>query len=213
MRWELALTDCVVLFWSLFTNLFFRSLFLTRAMFWLFNRITFGISRFLAHGPCIAWAANVVPLFVTLSKHSLSLDIPFRSEIYISQGISAVLVSTLIPRCYTSAINNNKSIVLPIWMTSSGIFILASGSLKGKGHWVILYCLIDWGMIGLMILSLVLQSWYLPSTLKGCNGANTWQLIGKDTSLFCQLGKETYRNPVDMCKQLMLVWVLNICTV
>jgi len=181
-------------------------------MVWIFNRAFFGIGRFLAHAPCIAWAANVVPLFISICKHSLPQAIPYRREIYISQGISAVLVSSfLIPLTVVIA-NAGKSIFLPLWMTSTGIYILTTGSLKKKGYWLILYCIIDWGMIGLLILSLIWQSYYLPSTLKACHRAKTWQLVEKETSLFWVVGRQTYRNPLNMCDEYMLVWILNICT-
>ncbi len=97
-------------------------------------------------------------------------------------------------------------------MTSTGIYILISGSLKKKGYWLILYCIIDWGMIGLMFLGLIWQSYYLPSTLKACDRAKSWQLIGKETSLFWLVGRQTHRTPLNMCDEYMLVWILNICT-
>lgn len=48
--------------------------------------------RFVTAVLSIAWAAYVVPLFKTVLEYPLPQNIPHRREIYISQGISAVLV-------------------------------------------------------------------------------------------------------------------------
>lgn len=59
-----------------------------------FNKVTFGACRFSAFYPCLFWAVGAVKLFKALREHSLPLEIPHRREIYISQGISGVVVSS-----------------------------------------------------------------------------------------------------------------------
>jgi hypothetical protein len=127
-----------------------------------FHKFMFGTGRFLAYYPCIFWAIRAVSLFRTICKHPLPANMPHRREIYISQGISAVLVSTVFlpknistPICFsTRLLTASKSVFLTLWMLPTGIWVIC-GSTKRKGSWLIVYCIVDLGLTVLMIASLI----------------------------------------------------------
>lgn len=142
-------------------------------MTWFFSRTLFGVFRFIATGISVAWALNAVPLWTSIRKNSLPQSIPHRREIYLGQSIAGILVSHASRLLYMPTLKLPKSILLPIWMGITAFRIITKGSLKQKGHWVVLYCTIDCGLIGLMIASLVWQSSYLPGSIKSCPHART----------------------------------------
>lgn len=148
---------------------------------YVFNKNTFAIARFGAFYPGVFWAMCAVPLLKDLRKHSLPGDIPHRHEIYISQWISGIL-----------------SVVLTLWMIPSTIYILA-GSIKGKGNWLAFYCIIDWGIVALVITSLAFQSHYLPGTFSGCHQAQTWQVVGNGRNLFSFMADSTCSKSDEPC--------------
>ena len=91
-------------------------------------------------------------------------------------------------------------------------FWVISGSINRKGSWLIVYCIVELGLTGLMIASLIGQSFYLPKTLNSCHRANTWQVVGNETSLFFLTAKETALSggPGDTCYSFLMAWLLSI---
>jgi hypothetical protein len=93
------------------------------------------------------------------------------------------------------------------------------------GYWFLPLSLVDLGIIGCLITSLVFGSSYMPSSPKGCRKAKTWQVTGNATSLFQSLnGDKAYRcvngvnrpqvkcTPEDVCNDLMVARILSVVT-
>jgi hypothetical protein len=90
--------------------------------------------------------------------------------------------------------------------------------MKDRGNGLIFYCIIECSMIGLMIWSLILQSYYLPGTYSGCRGAKKWQVIDEDTNLFSYMTDYLCKNDSSCtqgakCHDFVKAWILGIVTV
>lgn len=185
---------------------------------YFFNRINFVILRVLAFYPGVYWPTRAYPLYRDLQRHSLPPEIPHRRIIYISQCLSGVLVSLFSPKGPLAVfqLTSLKSIVLILWIVPSMIYVTRiSTSKKGKKvYGLIIFCLIDWGMIALMVASLAWQSYYLPVTFSGCHKATTWQLTSDGTNLFSFMADSTCSkdscSPKKKCHEFVQAEIVSI---
>jgi hypothetical protein len=182
-----------------------------------FNKVTFCVCRFVGFYTAIFWAVQAVPLYRALRNQSLPQDIPHRHEIYIAQGSSAVVVSV---RRGLFHINMNvlanhltpKSVIICVW-NWFGLFWITIGSMKKKGNKLIVFCIIDLGIVGLGLASLALQSHYLSRSYNGCKNVTNWQLNRKYVGMFLLLADNpNSKSAGKKCHDFVEAWVLQIVT-
>ncbi|KAH0561980.1 hypothetical protein GP486_003309 [Trichoglossum hirsutum] len=115
-----------------------------------------------------------------------------------------------------------KAVVNTIWAVVS-TSLNATMNRTHHGYYYFLLGLVDLGIVGCLMASLVFGSTYLPSTPRACRNAKTWQVTGNATSLFRYVAARGYKcvdgasggtkancKPDEVCRDFMVARILSI---